>query len=478
MLDLDLTEMPIEGLGELAPGPKAKRPPLSSDERRSGDIRIAKRLAACGRDPYRRSTRTFEDLEVEPGRIFSTSPYRERWVFPSEGGRRAARVAAEFDAFKTGRDFSTVRHFVVRPAPPHHKYWEPTTVKANPGKLQEELKRFSADFDNCISKLVNKGWIKTALTVIHVRFDTTLQKWDIHAHCIWHVEDANLEDVFTSVCKRFSKTWYDRDPIKNAAALANYITQWAIDYRQQQQWPDDALTEFWDLKSPPRLFRTGGAFAKFRRDLDGKTLVRQGDSVTVVENPPRTSYPVPFKGKERNGVVGYARVKLDGFRRLCAIRVTDRAAEERCQKNNTEIEGELPALSLAAPIIQKSDAQKLAQIEEVASSLQKYPSTSTGLTPPPPPSAPIVVKVPVPPSMAWLWQTWGTDADFVQPEQPTSRAILRRLARLCPAHTSYDDVESGRVRFELWAATRAIIKAQRERRLATKRRGRSYVGSV
>jgi hypothetical protein len=296
---------------------RRKRKPLTTGERQEADVRTAKRLASAGRDPFRFTARVFEDIEIEPGRVFTPTPYRERWIFAAEGGRRAARLSAEFDLFKTTHDLSNARHFVFRPPPVPKGRVEPQSDKADIGQLRDELKRFSILFNKWTNKLVNEGVVEPLLAFIHVRFDRSLVKWDIHAHCIWIVKDADYNKVFQRISAKFSTPWSNVEPIRNVAALVNYCSQWVVDYGDLKRWPDAALVEFWDLDAL-RLMRAAGAFARFRRDLDGRTLVRAGDTITVVEKSPLPRYNAPFPGETREGVVGYARLKLDGRKRLFA----------------------------------------------------------------------------------------------------------------------------------------------------------------
>ena len=195
---------------------------------------------------------------------------------------------------------------MFRPPPIPKTEVELRSDKAVIGELKTELKRFSGLYDTWTNKLVNEHLIEPLLTTIHVRFDKKLHSWDLHAHCIWIVKDADCDKVFQRISAKFSTPWYDVRPLRNVAALVNYCTQWVVNYRQQKRWPDQALIEFWDLDAL-RLIRATGAFARFRRDLDGRKLSREGDAITIVEKSPSRRYATPFPGERREGVVGYAR---------------------------------------------------------------------------------------------------------------------------------------------------------------------------
>ena len=436
--------------------PKKRRKPLSKVERQLADLRTAKRLSDAGREPYRHSVRVFEDIEVEPGRKFASSPYRERWIFAGEGGRRAARISAEFDLFKQTHDLSNVRHFGFRPSPSAKGDEARVAAKAEIGQLREEMKRFADEYDKWISKLVHEGLIEPLLTFIHVRFDKTLFKWDVHAHCIWIVKDMDFDEVFLRVAAKFSKPWRDDQPIRNVGALVNYAGQWVVDYREQGRWPEAALLEFWDLKAP-RLVRAAGEFAKFRRELDGRALRRVGDQIAIEEKTPARRYNGTYHGAERAGVVGYARLKLDGRKRLCAIW-------------SKEPQGAEPPIPAGRPFEHKvsGDSALLTSrlpgnvIEDLEEKYRRYPTASTGLTPPPLVNTHLSVSDHplAPPSRAWWWKAWPHGAAVVRHcRRGACRPVARRLAKLAAASSSKRLPTRGGSPAGRWWATEAIIRA-------------------
>lgn len=433
MLDNDLLSALIAGIPDRAePRREERRLPLTKGERRRADIQTAWRLVLMGREPFRADARVFEDIEIEPGRLFRPSPYRERWPFAAEGGKRAARLAAEFDLFKNGRDLANIRHFTLRPRPRRPapgKFW---IAKAGLGELEAELKRFSDDYNRWTNKLVTEGLLEPVLTVVHVRFDCALNRWDIHAHCIWMVKPEHVCTVFRRICTKFSKPWYDKQPIKSPAALVNYVTQWVIDYRELRRWPDQALRELWDLNRP-RLIRPAAIFADFRRTINGHALVRDGDRISVREkDPPRRRYKAPYTGENRNGVVGYVRVRLDGHKRLCAVWLAEPG-----------IATDRAGAGLALPARPATPAQ-----EDLHTPGEEYSTTSAGLTPLPMGArgqavstcrsadaradTPTVLNVPR--RHHWWWKAWpyGGLRPGTVPRYPTRipGPIRRRLARL------------------------------------------------
>lgn len=365
---------------DAAPRPKQRRLALTRGERRRADSHTAKRLILMGREPFRSDARVFEDMEIEPGRLFKPSAYRERWTFAAEGGKRAARVAAEFDLFKHGRDLTDVRHFTLRPRPKKPAPGDLRIAKAGLGELEAELKRFSHTYNKWTNKLVTEGLLTPILTVIHVRFDCKLNRWDIHAHCIWIVCAEHLETVYSRICTKFSKPWCEPGTIKNPAALVNYVTQWVVDYRQLRRWPDQALRELWDLNGP-RFIRPAGRFTEFRQTVKGHALVRKGDQITIREkDPARRRYKAPYGGEKREGVVGYVRVRFDGHRRLCAVwQAGPETALDAFPKT---------VLAGASPEWEGGPTSTTTRTTPALGSPRRraleYSTTSTGLTPPAP----------------------------------------------------------------------------------------------
>ncbi|WP_147283642.1 hypothetical protein [Bosea caraganae] len=413
---------------------KPKRLPLSKGERRRVDVQLAERLLGLGREPLRSQARVFQDIEIEPGRVFRPAAYRERSPFAGEGGKRAARTSAEFDLFKSGHDLADIRHFILRPRPAKPAHGAVRIAKAGLGDLAAELERFAADYNRFTKRLVEEGLLRPLLTVVHVRFDRTLQRWDIHAHCVWAIASNNLDNVFRRIGTKFSKPWYDKNAIKNPAALVNYVTQWVIDHRELKHWPDVALLELWDLERP-RFIRPAGQFAAFRQGIAGCTLDRRGDLVTPRPKQSRSmGYEAPYGGSSKDGVVGYVRLRLDGQSRLCAVWVTE---PERVASASSEPSS---PIAVAQPALEASGRES------------GYSTTSTGLTLPqggrptrpakatrhqgsPPPHDDVAPMIPY--RKRWWYQAWpyGGPAPVNRLESPRRlpRPIQRRIERLLEA---------------------------------------------
>lgn len=271
-------------------------------------------------NPDRDNPRIFEDISVEPGRIFEPNNRLRRWAFASEAGKRAAHVCAEFDAFKSIGDLTDVRHFTFRPRPQKPLLGQPRKLKAGLGELDEELRRFATEYDRWVSQLVAAKLIEPLLTAIHIRFDQTMNLWDVHAHCIWRVKAEQMDDIKTKIQTKFSKIWHDDVPASNVAALINYVTQWIIDHRSLQFWPDQALKEVWALNKP-RFIRPVGAFGLFRRSLSGCSLKRRGSRIMIIEKRPRRPKAMTRPSRPiADDIMGYATLRLDRHERRIAIR--------------------------------------------------------------------------------------------------------------------------------------------------------------
>lgn len=377
-------------------------------------------------DPDRANPRIFEDISIQPGRMFEPNNHRDRWVFAAKAGKRAARLAAEFDVFKTLGDLTDVRHFIIRPRPDKPLPGQPRKLKAGPGDLDKELKRFATAYDRWTSKLVAEKLIEPLLTAIHVRFDQTMNLWDVHAHCVWRVKPENMEDVQRKIQTKFSKIWHDKKPVENPAALVNYITQWVIDHRALKDWPDQALKEVWEL-SKPRFIRPAGAFAAFRRSLTGRALERRGAKVMIVEKTarrPKTATRSPRL--KPDGIFGYATLHLDRQDRRIAIR--NRPQSERSESRFQ---------SVASAV-----AEHRPETQKRRSSLApNYSATNTRITP-------IAIDASKNDRIAskaivsnatilkpWRWKVWGGCRNSKPPRRPGNRlpvlirAHTRRLER-------------------------------------------------
>lgn len=305
-----LVDCPPGRLSGQKSGPRHKRlPPLSPEERRRADERTCALLAVYGIDCYPATETAL--VAVDDGTVIHLTETRQRWALAVPGNRRAVATTIQFDLFKQLADLRHLRHFILRPA----------GHKAEPGQLASELARFSHDLDRHVGRLITAGFVKPLLTTIHIRLDTVLDMWDIHAHCVWRVDPDDLDAVWKVVGKQFSDAWREKDKIHSAGALVNYTVTRIVDHRVLQTWPDSAVVELWNL-SKARLIRPAGEFAKFRRSLKGKKLIRSGDAI-IVEDRVSRNRPSRREGPSQplcgETVVGYTALGRGDQERLFAV---------------------------------------------------------------------------------------------------------------------------------------------------------------
>lgn len=224
---------------------------------------LATRLEALGFEPYRSDRSRFIYI---PGQDGNESEWIERGR-PLKGGRffwtNAARDAAilveEFSEFsrKVGLD--------------NCYFWNVSTPvrKASLDHLEAELESFNRKINNVFSELRKKNRFEQLVLAVHFRYDEFSDCLDLHAHFVCRVPPDQLEEVRNVLRCAFSKPDLDLAPIKNPAAVLNYMLYGILKNREMLDWPDHALAAVWRLTQNARYryVRTGGGFAKFRRGL-------------------------------------------------------------------------------------------------------------------------------------------------------------------------------------------------------------------
>lgn len=302
---------PVQAHGLHTDGGAPRRPrppPLTKAQRRAVDRRTASVLERAGLDP--RPPHETALRVVETGARIVLEEYRPRWVWAGCGHARASEVALNWDAFQATIDLSSLRH--VRLRPKGHK--------AQPGQLASELARFSRDLDRHVGRLVTSGLVQTLLTSIHLRYDTGRGVWDIHAHCMWLVDDENCARVWSRLEEHFFDPWHEKEHIRQPGALANYILYRSVDHHSIDAWPSYIVTELWNLQRA-QLHRCSGLFAAFRRDMSHRKLRRVGSAIVIEDRRP--ARPRPVVGDEEaprdDGVVAYTVARIGGQATLCQV---------------------------------------------------------------------------------------------------------------------------------------------------------------
>lgn len=301
---------PLSQRNEAASAGRVPRPALSSVERRALDRQTVAVLAAAGidaRPPVETRLRVVgTDKEVVLDQC------RERWASVQCGHARAVQGALTFDAFvQHGADLTGLRHIRLRPK----------MGKTPLGRLNEDLRTFSKTLGRELGRLVTARKINPLLIAIHVRFDKDYGMWDLHAHVLWTMMDADAPKTWDVMVGHFADAWQEPDQIRRPGALSNYIMSGIIDYRAMPEWPTDAVVELWNLPRS-QLLRPLGSFAAFRRATRGKVL-RRGDGIIRIEDRVRDglrsrqdAYTV---GETEARVVAFTTAKIDGAQRLCAV---------------------------------------------------------------------------------------------------------------------------------------------------------------
>ena len=277
-------------------------------ERKRLDRQMVQRLHFLKQIAVRSSNRVLVDVDIDLGRVFRRAGVREKWVFSSIAAERAATYAGSFDLFAETANFQGLRHFVLRPL------GKKVAVK----DLKDGIQKLADDYNQHVGRLVSKGLIEPILCVIHVRYDTELGLFDLHAHCIWRVSQTNVDAVYKGVQTKFSTVWMDSKRIRSPAALVNYLVTWVIDHRQLPDWPDDALLALWNLNGP-QFIRPAGDFLKFRQRLGDHRIVRANGAVQAIPVRKRpASAKVGGVAPKTGTIVGFVRAKLQGKLRWCA----------------------------------------------------------------------------------------------------------------------------------------------------------------
>lgn len=160
--------------------------------------------------------------------------------------------------------------------------------KAALDALDEELQRFNRKINNQFSELRKCYRFEQLILALHVRYDELTDAIDLHAHFICRVPSEHLESVRHVIRTKFSRPDLDVGPIRNVAAAVNYMLYGVFNNREMIDWPDHALEAVWRLTQQKRFryVRTGGGFAKWRREA------RLANDNMATEAKNRQPYPV------------------------------------------------------------------------------------------------------------------------------------------------------------------------------------------
>jgi hypothetical protein len=140
--------------------------------------------------------------------------------------------------------------------------------KASFEKLEQSLSDFNRLLNNHFSELRKNHGFEQLVLVHHIRYDEFTDAIDLHAHFICRVPPDHLEQVRGLLSRKFSRADVNVKAIRNPAAALNYMLYGIFNNREMIEWPDHALVAVWQLtqKKRNRYVRTGGAFAKWKRE--------------------------------------------------------------------------------------------------------------------------------------------------------------------------------------------------------------------
>ena len=285
---------------------------IDRPERRALDRALALRLDRLGAKPW--TDKITDMVDLDTGEVFpDVGPLIEHWIFAGPAKQRAAEFNAIFSGYCAQADTSQLRGFVLRVP----------LEKVAPGSLEDAVKKVARLYGRVMVNAKRDGLAKPVAVFVHPRWDNELGVWDLHLHCIVDVMPEAEDQFFLRLARNFS-TPTSIDNIKSMPAWANYCATWVVDHRDIKNWPDKAVLEFWNLKSP-QLMRKAGDLVAFAGTLRGKVLRWERDRVVIEEKEPRQARQ---NGREHplrsSRQVGYAVVKIGGRKRRCAIVRYDR----------------------------------------------------------------------------------------------------------------------------------------------------------
>ncbi len=258
---------------------------LRSREGRAAVTREVAAIVATFDTPYASGIeRYFVTLDGEAGEVIDLGrPYRGSHVFPTHALRKNIQVYRDFMAFAAGQDTRDWR------------FWNvgiPNT-KAPVHLLGGELTRFNKVLNQELSELRKRKWVEVLLLCIHLRYDPPTGMFDLHAHLICRVPKETHDLASSRLFRKFSKIEAKDQSIRNLEAAVTYMLWGIIDPEKLVTWPQLAVKAVWKVTTAKaRLMRTGGRFAKWRREAreERKDPAAQEARRRKAENRAATAY--------------------------------------------------------------------------------------------------------------------------------------------------------------------------------------------
>lgn len=295
---------------------------------------LGKRLEALGLDVHASEhERYLVLLQDAPGEIIDLGrPLRGSRIFGNEAIRRNIPVVTDFTEFAAEHGLEDCMFWGIGL----------TGSKATADDLVSAMKTFNAKINIEFSELRKKHSFELLLIAIHPRFDHESGLFDLHAHFVCRVPAEHREAVHRRLLVKFSKTDLNTKPIRKAAAVATY-SLWGI-WRNKIMltWPDHALKAAWSLTQHRfRLFRTAGAFAKWRacRRSTHDRLAKAIDKEEIKKNRTETAYDRPIV-ETGDSLITKVMVRYGGKKVAALLFETRPTAEPSCSgdtKNAAEV---------------------------------------------------------------------------------------------------------------------------------------------
>lgn len=413
------SEIPPDLAALLLGAVEAELPPIPVEEvaqrlrSREGRAAVTREVAAIVQtfdNPYASETeRYFVTLDDEAGEVIELGrPYRGSHVFPTHALRKNIQVYRDFMAFAATQDIRDWR------------FWNvglPNT-KAPVHLLAEELKRFNKVLNQELSELRKRKWAEVLLLCIHLRYDPPTGMFDLHAHLICHVPKETHSLASSRLFRKFSKIEAKDQPIQNLEAAVTHMLWGIIDPEKLVTWPLPAIKAVWEVTTAKaRLMRTGGGFAKWRRQAreDRKDPAAQEARRRKAENRAATAYE---RARLPSGdrVVACLNLTLNGEARQGVL--IERASPS--------------AMPLPQPATTRADA--LVPVEPASLKSTWYSSATVATTQEQPEQGvegqPLVEdrSTPTRRPRAWWWRAWGYGAGGSASMSRDPAPIRRRLA--------------------------------------------------
>lgn len=398
----------------LVPAERAARR-LRSREGRAAVTREVAAIVETFDTPYASQVeRYFVTLDDEAGEVIEFGrPYRGSHCFPTHALRKNIQVYRDFMAFAATQDTRAWR------------FWNvgiPNT-KAPVHILGEELKRFNKVLNQELSELRKRKWIEVLLLCIHLRYDPPTGMFDLHAHLICHVPKETHDLASSRLFRKFSKIEAKDQSIQNLEAAVTYMLWGIIDPEKLVTWPQPAIKAVWEVTTAKaRLMRTGGGFAKWRREAreERKDPAAQEARRRKAENRAATAYErarlpsgdrviarlnLTLQGEEREGVL---------IERACPPKKPSPGPEEAYADAPVPVEP-APLVGTWYPPATVATTQDRPRVEGRPTSNRR--------------------------PQAWWWRAWGYGRGGSSSMPPDPAPIRRRLMA-CP----YDPRAIGRAR--------------------------------